>query len=276
MNRSRSRALRVLAYCLLGGLPLGIVGLGSGGFGWGWLAGITLSAAFLPAAMYGPRGRAGQFMVVALVLWVVTVMGTWTEAAFFIPDSPVALDPMESLVPALGLYSLLAIVLVLLGPVLGLNRPSEHPIARRSLPAIVFVLLLSGLAYVFYYLVTGAITYHYFTRDFYPEAADQVQQLGVWFWMMQFGRGTAMALALVPFVYTLRLSRPATAFASGLLLWVAGGLAPLLAPSELMTGMLRFIHIVEILVQNAPLGITVALLLRPGASARAVDDVTKP
>jgi hypothetical protein len=60
------------------------------------------------------------------------------------------------------------------------------------------------------------------------------------------------------------MSRGATALATGLLLWIAGGLAPLLAPNDLMSGTLRFIHIVEILTQNPPLGITAALLLRPG------------
>jgi len=46
-------------------------------------------------------------------------------------------------------------------------------------------------------------------------------------------------------------------------LWSAGGLAPLLMPNELMGATQRMIHVVEILTQNAPLGIVAGLLLRP-------------
>ena len=49
----------------------------------------------------------------------------------------------------------------------------------------------------------------------------------------------------------------------GALIWIAGGLAPLIVPNELMVTTQRMIHIVEILTQNALLGITAALLLRP-------------
>lgn len=268
MNARRDLALRVLTYCLVGGLPLSVAALGAGGFNWWWLAGITLASAFLPVALYGPRGRAGQFAVIAPVLWIVTALCTWTEALVFMPDSPVGQDPLGTLAPALVLYSLLAGGLALLGPGLRLSRSSAPPVPRRRLPVIVSMLLLSGLAYVLYYQVTGSITFQYFTRDYYPEAVHQVLELGVWFWVIQFGRGTAMALVVVPFIYTLRMSRRATALLTGLLLWVAGGLAPLLAPNDLMTPMQRFIHVVELLTQLAPLGITAALLLRP-RSARA-------
>jgi hypothetical protein len=54
------------------------------------------------------------------------------------------------------------------------------------------------------------------------------------------------------------------AIAIGILMWVVGGLAPLLVPNELMGSTQRFIHIVEILTQNVSLGVTAVLLLRPG------------
>jgi len=49
----------------------------------------------------------------------------------------------------------------------------------------------------------------------------------------------------------------------GLLIWVAGGLAPLIPPNGFMVTTQRVIHIVEILTQNVSLGITAVLLLRP-------------
>jgi hypothetical protein len=78
-----------------------------------------------------------------------------------------------------------------------------------------------------------------------------------------------MTLATVPAVYTLRLGRLQTAICAGLLMWVAGGLAPLLMPNELMGTAQRFIHIVEIFTQNFTLGLTAGLLLRPKSAASA-------
>ncbi len=58
-----------------------------------------------------------------------------------------------------------------------------------------------------------------------------------------------------------------TAIAMGMIIWVAGGLALLLVPNELMGTTQRMIHIVEILTQNAPSGITAGLLLRPKSAS---------
>jgi hypothetical protein len=76
-----------------------------------------------------------------------------------------------------------------------------------------------------------------------------------------------MALAVLPVIYTLRMSRVQTAIAVGALLWISGGLALLIPPNGLMVPAQRMIHIVEILTQNAPLGIIVVLLLRPKRTA---------
>ena len=98
----------------------------------------------------------------------------------------------------------------------------------------------------------------------------QVARVGGWFWPLQIGRGILMTLSVLPIVYTLRLSRGQAAIAVGAILWVAGGLAPLIPPNPLMGDTQRIIHIFEILTQNAPLGATVVFLMRPGSAARAV------
>jgi hypothetical protein len=126
-----------------------------------------------------------------------------------------------------------------------------------------------GIAYTVYYLIFGAITYQYFTHDFYPEATQQVARLGGWFWVLQIGRGILMTLGVLPIVYTLRMSRGHAALAVGAILWVAGGLSPLLAPSDIMGTTQRLIHIVEIFTQNVPLGVTIVFLMRPAASHAA-------
>jgi hypothetical protein len=253
--------LRVLLYCLLGGLPLTIAALGAGHFAWWWLSGILLAAAFVPIAVFGPRGILRQLGVIAPVLLVVSVLCTWSEALIFLPGA--GRDPIRDLVGAMVLYLPAAVALALLARGLRLTRESGVTVPRRSLPATALMLLASGVAYALYYLVFGAITYQFFTKGYYPEAVAVAQRLGLWLWVIQIGRGALMTLAVLPAIHTLRLGRGPAAIAVGALVWVAGGAAPLLVPNDFMVTAQRMIHIVEILTQNASLGITAVLLLRP-------------
>ncbi|PYT63329.1 MAG: hypothetical protein DMG35_04465, partial [Acidobacteria bacterium] len=70
-------------------------------------------------------------------------------------------------------------------------------------------------------------------------------------------------LAVVPVIRTLRMKRWHSAVVVGLIIWIAGGLAPLVVPNPIMGATQRFIHIVEIFTQNFSLGFTAVLLLRP-------------
>lgn len=253
--------LRVLLYCLLGGLPLCIAALGAGHFAWWWLSGILLAAGFVPIALYGPRGGLRQLGVIAPVLFVVSVLCTWSEALIFLPGADA--HPTRDLVGALVVYLIEAVALAVLVAGLRLTRESGVGVPRRPLAATLLMLLACGVAYAVYYLVFGAITYQFFTKGYYPEAMDVTRRLGLWLWVIQIARGALMTLAVLPAIFTLRLPRGPAAMAVGALLWIAGGAAPLLAPNDFMGTAQRMIHIVEILTQNAGLGITAVLLLRP-------------
>ncbi|HEX6739823.1 MAG TPA: hypothetical protein VF310_16210, partial [Vicinamibacteria bacterium] len=155
---------------------------------------------------------------------------------------------------------------------LRLNRESEVTVPRRSLAATLLMLLACGVAYAVYYLIFGAITYQLFTKAYYSEAVmETVRGLGLWLWVIQIARGALMTLAALPAIQTLRLPRGRAAVAIGALLWIAGGAAPLLPPNDVMVAAQRMIHIVEILTQNAALGITAVLLLRPRPSRGMVE-----
>jgi hypothetical protein len=253
--------LRVLLYCALGGLPALMAAAGGGHFGWWWLSGVILAAAFVPVAVFGPRGIPAQFAVIAAALWIVSVFCTWTEAVLFIPSFRE--HAARDLGGATMMYLLAAAALAVLAPGLKLTRESGAPLLRRSWGSVLPLILISGVAYTIYYLIFGGITYQFFTKGYYPEATQQVAQLGLWFWAIEIGRGVLMALGVLPLIYTLRMTRWQTAVTAGLVLWIAGGLAPLLAPGVAMGTTQRLIHIIEIFTQNAPLGITAALLLRP-------------
>ncbi len=259
--------LRVLLYCLLGGLPMLIAAMGAGHPVWCWLSGAVLAAAFVPVALFGPRGPLAQFGVIVPLLMSITVFCTATEAYFFVPSyRPYA---VRNLVGAGVMYLIMAVALTLLASVFKLNRQSGPAVYHRSIAATLPLIPLAGLSYVVYYLIFGGITYQFFTKVYYPQAAQQAAQIGLWFWAMQLGRGTLMTLGALPVIYTLRMGRRQSAIAVGLLIWVAGGLSPLLLPNPMMVTNQRLIHIVEIFAQNAPLGLTAVLLLRRGGKPKA-------
>jgi hypothetical protein len=252
-------------YCLLGGLSFTLPALGAGHFGWWWLCGITLTAAFVPVVRYGPRNPIAQFSAILLALLVVGQVCTLSEGMIFLPEmKPHVLSYLAG-GAAMNLVAVAA--LVVLAKLWQLAAAPEPAVEHRSWAAAIPMVLLSGLSYVLYYLIFGSIAYQFFTKQYYPHAQEQVAALGyLWFWLFELARGVAMTLAVVPIIYTLRLPRWRAALAVGMLLWIVGGGATLLVPNPIMGPLQRFEHIVEIFTQNFSFGITAVLVLRPKAA----------
>jgi hypothetical protein len=265
------RMLRVVLYCLLGGLSLTPAALGNGGFAWWWLAGIALSASFVPVALFGPRRAISQFGVVVPVLLIVTVLCLWSEALIFVQAPEIQQHAVRNFLGPSVIYLILATVLAILAVLLKLPRMDGAKVELRSAGKEAMLVVVCGITYVLYYLIFGTITYQFFTKSYYPDAPQVVARLGVWFWLIQIGRGVLMTLAVLPLIRTLRMSRVQAAIAVGLIMWVAGGAAPLLLPNPLMGPTQRFIHTIEILTQNASLGITTVLLLRARQARSGAD-----
>jgi hypothetical protein len=267
------KILRVILYCVLGGLALTPISMGAGAIGQCWLAGIVLSASFVPVALFGPRRALSQFGVIAPVLMIVTVLCLWSEALIFVRVPEIQQHAVRDLVGAAVLYMIVAVVLSALAAILKLPRADAPQVALTRWPTsrASVLIVVCGLAYVLYYLVFGSITYQFFTKQYYPDATQIVASLGLWFWLIQIARGVLMTLAVLPVIRTLRMSRLHAAIAVGLVLWVAGGLVPLLLPNPLMGRTQRFYHIIEILTQNAPFGITAVLLLRRKDARKGAD-----
>ena len=252
---------RIVLYCLLGGLPMTIAALGAGHFAWFWLSGVVLAAAFVPVALFGPRTALGQFAVIAPVLIVVTVLCTWSETLIFAPQIWQKLA--QGLIGTLATYLIVAAVLAALAWGLHLPKVDSTTVEHRSPAGTLAMILVSGFAYFVFYMVFGGITYQFFTKAYYPEAAQVAGKLGLWFWAIQIGRGALMTVGVLPAIYTLRMKRWQAAIAIGMIIWVAGGLSPLLVPNALMGTTQRIIHMVEILTQNFSLGLVAVWLLRP-------------
>lgn len=256
---------RVVLYCLLGGSPLLIAALGAGHFAWWWASGILFAASFVPVALFGPRALLGQFAVISPVLLIVTVFCTFSEAMIFVPGFMQRAG--RDLGGSVVMYLILAAVLAVLAKILKLFKSVDLLVPHRSVAGVAFLLPLCALAYTLYYLIFGTITYQFFTKGYYPEATQAVARLGVWFWVIQIARGLLMTLAVLPVIHTLRMKRWHAAIVVGLMIWIAGGLAPLVLPNEFMGPTQRFIHTVEIFTQNFSLGVTAVLLLRPRSAS---------
>ena len=259
-----SSGLRVALFCVLGGLCFTTSALGTGHFAWWWLAGILISATFLPVVRLGPRNAWGQFGVIAALLVVVGLICTMTEGALFYPETKKFIVP--GLIGGTVFYLIDAAALAVLAKALKLTSFSAPAVQYRSALVGIVMVVLAGFSYVLYYLVFGRIVFEFFTKKYYPHAVEQVMALGNWFWAYQWGRGLLMTLAVLPVIYTLRMPRWKAAIAVGLMIWIVGGGASLLVPSPLMVPGQRYAHIVEILTQNFSLGLTAVWLLRPKAN----------
>ena len=255
--------LRVVLYCLLGGIAFMTPALGAGHAFWWWISGVVLTAAFVPTALFGPASAKGQFGVIVPVLLLVSVLTVWSEAVLFVRSPLIHEHLVRNVISDSVGHLIAAIALVILWQVLKLTHPSAEPAMQSPLAKTAAMVMLCGVAFVIYYLVFGGITYQFFTKKYYPDAVSMVAPLGFWFWGIQFVRGLLITLAVVPMIYTLRLGRWQTAICAGILLWVAGGLSLLLVPNDLMTGTQRFLHTIEIFTQHFTLGVTAGLLLRP-------------
>jgi len=96
-----------------------------------------------------------------------------------------------------------------------------------------------------------------------PVGTSMVAALGIWFPIIQFGRGFLLTLSSVPLARSLRANRGITCVVLGSILWVLGGLGPLLAAGNIFPAKMRFYHTVEILLQHGGLGLVAGWLLRP-------------
>jgi hypothetical protein len=251
----------------MGGLCFTVSALGAGHFWLWWLSGILTVVSLVPVVRFGPRNPLALFGAIALTLVVVGLVCTLSEGVLFYPA--IKAEALRDLIGGGTVYIITAAVLVALARVLKLTEPAAAPIEHRSVWTAIPLVLLAGLSYVVYYQVFGAITFQFFTKQYYPHAVEQVAALGVWFKVYQWGRGTLMTLAVLPTIYTLRLRRWQAAVAVGALVWIAGGAAALLVPNPMMIAFQRYEHILEIMTQNVSLGITAVLLLRPRTAVTA-------
>lgn len=269
---------RALLYCLLAGLVFAVARaqslLPSTGLAWLWLEGLLFSGALFAVARWGPQTRLKLFAVVWLILAIVAGVCLQSEALIFTTFSlPQVLAFLRDDLLA---FTAFAIAFALLAGPLRLSESAAAPAPpRHRFPSLAGRVGVSGLAYVVFYFVFGGIFYTFFTRPYYQDptlplrAGEQtIARLGLWFPLIQLGRGTLMTASSLPLIFTLRLNRWTAGITLGIILWVVGGLGPLLVAGAVLPLKLRLYHIFEILFQLGGLGLVAVWLLRPKSESQ--------
>ncbi|MBI2679826.1 MAG: hypothetical protein HYX25_02325 [Candidatus Solibacter usitatus] len=132
----------------------------------------------------------------------------------------------------------------------------------RHLISWIWRFALADIFYVFTYFVFGAIAFR-FTGPYYLDPAYGLNLKlpeNPLLFKLQLLRSLIYILTMLPLIAGLRLKKFYMAILIGLVLWVGGGLAPLVAYYHWPVP-LRFYHSVEILSQNFTTGFILVYLL---------------
>jgi hypothetical protein len=269
-------AVRIVALCALIGLeyvavqslPRIIVGFKGldpwPNVGWQVLGGFLVALVLVPVVLRAPWRELTLFGLLAGITFYVGYLSNFIEAAIFIPSirAELPLGVVEGLLASLATAALLVAVIER-------DAFGEGPrVASHRLSWLGWTLRLAACAaiYLAAYLIVGAVMYQAFMAPFYDDPSLGLvvpDTMGLVF-PLQFVRGFLFTVAMLPLVLGLRVERLPLALILAAVLFVIGGLAPLLIPNPHMPAELRFYHSVEILLQNGSLGIAIALLLAPG------------
>ena len=109
-----------------------------------------------------------QFGAIALVLVIVGLACTFSEAVVFFPEMKAQL--LVALPGGTVLYLIVAALLMALAKVLKLTDREAQQVPHRSAAAVAPLILAAGASYVLYYLVFGFAAFQFFTRKYYPHA----------------------------------------------------------------------------------------------------------
>jgi len=231
--------------------------------GWQILAGFLVALVLAPVVLRAPWRDPLLFGLLAGIILYVGYLSNFIETAIFVPATRTGLPLgiVEGLLASLATAALLVAVIER-------GTFGEGPqVARPHLTRRGWALRLAACAaiYLAAYFTVGGIMYQAFLAPFYndPSLGLVVPDAMGLLLPLQFIRGLLFTLALLPLALGLRVRRPALALILAAVLFVIGGLAPLLIPNPHMPTRLRFYHGIGILLQNGSLGIAIALLLGP-------------
>jgi hypothetical protein len=120
----------------------------------------------------------------------------------------------------------------------------------------------SSFSYLVFYLFFGAINYSLITKPYYDaHAGGLAVPPAMTIWLVEMARAPLIVLSVLLFLLALRASRRRTVVLTGMILFMVGGVAPLLFQVNTLPPALLIASAVEIFLQNLSTGAVTAVLL---------------
>ncbi len=231
-----------------------------GALGISLLSGIVIGATLAPIAARMQISRFRQWVIWWSVLFLNT-LSLAIEGAFFAPT----LSPMTSMSitwTAYLLFQSLAIaglIAWLFGRKASLTTPSlAH---KRTWYSWTWRFLASAFSYLLFYFIFGAANYALVTRPYYAaHVSGLVVPVAQTVLMAEMVRAPLIVLSIIPLILLWKGKKGMLAVLCGIILFVIGGIVPLLLNTAL-PDLLRIASAIEIFFQNFLAGVVAVALL---------------
>lgn len=229
------------------------------------LSGILIGVTLGLIAAQVPASRLKHWVAWGTVLFLNT-LSLGIEGGFFAPT----LSPMVSMPVAWTGYLLLQslVAVGLIAWLFGQKANASAPNVRRGRAwySWAWRFVLSSSSYLLFYFIFGAINFALVTKPYY---AAHVSGLAVpppqTVLMAEMVRAPLIVLSIVPLILLWRGKKGVLAVLCGIILFVIGGVIPLLL-NPTLPDLLRFASAIEIFFQNFLTGVVAVALL--GFAAR--------
>ena len=241
------------------GIQLGSASAGAALLPWLFLAGVLIALTLGPLASSLAASRRQQLVVWSFAIFF-NHISTLIEGAFFAPEliraNGVALASQQLLLDVVTA----ALIVWLFAPA----RPRAVAAApvRRSRPQWAWRFGVSALSYLAFYFIFGALNYALVTRPYYESHAGGITVPAPQAVLVaEAVRAPLIVLAILPLILLAAQPRRELAVQCGLILFVVGGIVPLLLQVNTLPMFLLVASAVEIFCQNFLTGMVSAILL---------------
>jgi hypothetical protein len=229
---------------------------------WLWiflLSGILIGLTLGPIATQMTASRSRHFLIWSCAIFF-NLVPYIVEGTFFAPDLASAGLSALIIQDIFVALATAALVSVLFAPPGKVQVSSTH--LNRPWHAWAWRFVVSSLSYIIFYFIFGAVNYALVTKPYYEThvsgltvPAPQVVL------MVESIRAPLFVLSVLPLMLTMQTTRRRLAIMCGIILFVVGGVVPLLQEVNTLPLFLLVASAWEIFFQNFLTGVVVAVLL---------------
>ncbi len=224
-----------------------------------FLSGILIGLTLGTVALQMIASRLRHFIIWSCVIFL-NLISVILEGAFFAPDLVSGAIPsliFQQLLASLVMATLISILFVQSGQI-----QISSTRLKRPWHAWIWRFIVSSLSYVVFYFIFGAVNFALVTKPYYEtHVGSLVIPAPQVVLMVESIRAPLIILSMLPLVLTLRTTRWRLAIMCGIILFVVGGVVPLLLRVNMLPLFLLVASAWEIFFQNLLTGVVVAVLL---------------